>query len=163
MPALPFGGTLHLGRCSADLQVLISGNIVLELVGFEEIFQLLHVALVKPVHLLLGGMQCLLHLDGFPHCKTQRWVVIQSRNHWRHRVFPPQWSSEQINILSPSLSILFLSHRFYDVNNSKILIYQLYSQQAFACIISSVILTILGCQNLLLFLFDCWRNEVQGG
>ena len=81
MPALPFGGAPLLGRCSADLQVLVFGDVVLELVGFEEIFQLLYVALVKPVHLLLGGMRCLLHLDGFPHCKTQRGVVIQSRNH----------------------------------------------------------------------------------
>ena len=41
--------------CSAELQVFVSGNIVLELVGFKEIFQLLHVVLVQPVHLLLGG------------------------------------------------------------------------------------------------------------
>ena len=80
MPGLNFGGAPTLGRCSADLQVLVSGDVVLELVGFEEIFQLLHVALVKPVHLLLGGMWCLLHLDGLPHCKTQRCVVAQSRN-----------------------------------------------------------------------------------
>ena len=52
--------------------MLISGDIVLELVGFKEIFQLIHVALVKPVHLLLGGMWCLLHLNGVPHCKTKK-------------------------------------------------------------------------------------------
>ena len=72
MPALPFGGALRLGRHSADLQLLVSGDIVLELVGFRDIFQLLHVALVQSVHLLLGGTWCLLHLNGLPHCKTQR-------------------------------------------------------------------------------------------
>ena len=81
MPALHFGGAPPLGRCSADLQVLVSRDIVLELVGFEEIFQLLHIELVKPVHLLLGGMWCLLHLDGIPHCKTKRCMVAQSQNH----------------------------------------------------------------------------------
>ena len=71
MPALPFGGAPPLGRHSADLQVLVSGDVVLELMGFEEVFQLLHVALMQPVHLLLGRMWCLLHFDGLPHCKTQ--------------------------------------------------------------------------------------------
>ena len=71
MPALPFEAVPSLGRRSVELQVLVSGDIVLELVGFEEVFQLLHVALVQPVHLLLGGMWCLLHFDGLPHCKTQ--------------------------------------------------------------------------------------------
>ena len=60
--------------------MLVCGDVVLELVGFEEIFQLLHIELVKPVHLLLGRMWCLLHLDGLPHCKTQRCVVAQSQN-----------------------------------------------------------------------------------
>ena len=60
--------------CSAELQVLVSWDVVLELMGFEEVFQLLHVVLVQPVHLLLGGMRYLLHLDGLPHCKTQTWV-----------------------------------------------------------------------------------------
>ena len=81
MPALLFGGAPPLGRHSTDLQMLVSGDVVLELVGFEEVFQLLHVALVQAVHLLLGGMWHLLHLDGLPHCKTQRCVVAQSRNH----------------------------------------------------------------------------------
>ena len=67
MPALPFGGAPPLGRHSADLQVLVSGDVVLELMGFEEVFQLLHVALMQPVHLLLGRMWCLLHFDGLPH------------------------------------------------------------------------------------------------
>ena len=80
MLTLHFGGAPTLGRCSEDLQVLVSGDVVLELVGFEEIFQLLHVALVHPVHLLLEGMCCLLHLDGLPHCKTQRCVMAQSLN-----------------------------------------------------------------------------------
>ena len=72
MPALPFGAAVPLGRYSAELQVLIFWDVVLELVGFEEVAQLLHVALVQPVHLLLGGMWCLRHLDGLSHCKTQR-------------------------------------------------------------------------------------------
>ena len=58
--------------CSAELQVLVFWDIVLELVSCEEVAQLLDVALVQPVHLLLGGMWCLLYLDGLPHCKTQR-------------------------------------------------------------------------------------------
>ena len=58
--------------CSAELQVLVFGDVVLELVGFEEVAQLLQVMLVQPVHLLLGGMWYLRHLDGLPHCKTQR-------------------------------------------------------------------------------------------
>ena len=72
MPALTFGAAPSLGRRSVELQVLVSGDVVLELVGFKEVFQLLYVALVQPVHLLLGGMWCLLHLNGLPHCKTQR-------------------------------------------------------------------------------------------
>ena len=72
MPALPFGAAPPLGKYSVEFQVLVFWDVVLELVGFEEVFQLVHVALVQPVHLLLGGMWCLLHLDGLPHCKTQR-------------------------------------------------------------------------------------------
>ena len=72
MPALPFGTASLLERYSVELQVLVFWDAVLELVGFKEIFQLLHVVLVQSVHLLLGGTWCLLHLDGLPHCKTQR-------------------------------------------------------------------------------------------
>ena len=72
MPVLSFREAPPLGRCSTEFQVLVYGDIVLELVGFEEIFQLLHVALMEPVHLLLGAMRCLLHLSGLLHCKTQR-------------------------------------------------------------------------------------------
>ena len=57
--------------CSAELQVLVFWDIVLELVSCEEVAQLLDVALVQPVHFLLGGMGCLLHFDRLPHCKTQ--------------------------------------------------------------------------------------------
>ena len=96
MPALPFGAAVPLGRYSAELQVLVFWDVVLELVGFEEVAQLLHVALVQPVHLLLGGMWCLRHLDGLSHCKTQRWVVAQSRNYWGFWIpwgrTPCQWS-----------------------------------------------------------------------
>ena len=71
MPALPFGTAAPLERYSAELQVLVFWDIVLELVSCEEVAQLLDVALVQPVHLLLGGMGCLLHFDWLPHCKTQ--------------------------------------------------------------------------------------------
>lgn len=53
MSALPFGGCPPLGRGSAELQVSVGGDIVLELVGFEEVAQLLDVVLVQCVHLLL--------------------------------------------------------------------------------------------------------------
>jgi hypothetical protein len=58
----PLGGLLlpqHLlgapeyWRCSAELQVLVNGDVELELVGLEEVVQLLHIALVHLVHLLL--------------------------------------------------------------------------------------------------------------
>ena len=71
MPALPFGTASLLERYSVELQVLVFWDAVLELVGFKEVAQLPDVALVQPVHLLLGGMWCLLHFDGLPHCKTQ--------------------------------------------------------------------------------------------
>ena len=71
MPALPFGTAAPLERYSAELQVLVFWDIVLELVSCEEVAQLLDVALVQPVHFLLGGMGCLLHFDRLPHCKTQ--------------------------------------------------------------------------------------------
>ena len=128
MLTLHFGGAPTLGRCSADLQVLVSRDVVLELVGFKEIFQLLNVALVHPVHLLLGGMWCLLHLDGLPNCKTQRWVVAQSRNYEGAGtlLFPLQWLSEQVSTGTPSLSILFCVTKM--LGKFKILIYQQYSQ-----------------------------------
>ena len=80
MPVLPVGGAPPLGRHSAELQVLVYGDIVLELVGFEEVFQLFHVALVQPVHLLLGGMQCFCTSMDFPTVRHrgERWL---SRNH----------------------------------------------------------------------------------
>ena len=91
---------------SAELQVLVSGDVVLELVGFKEVFQFLHVALVQPVHLLLGGMRYLLHLDGLPHCKTQMWV-----NHWSPRIpwarTPCQWSHLLEGACTASLPVVF--------------------------------------------------------
>lgn len=68
-------------RRSAELQVLISGDVVLELVGLKEVAQLLEVALVQLVHFLLRGMQRLLHLDGLAHCKAQKRAAAQSGNH----------------------------------------------------------------------------------
>ena len=71
MPAPPFGAAPPLGRHSAELQVLVRGDVVLELVGFKEVAQLMDVVLVQLVHLLPRGLHYLLHLDGLPHCKTE--------------------------------------------------------------------------------------------
>lgn len=49
----PLGQPLPLGRRSAELQVLVLGDVVLELVGFKELAQLIDVVLVQLVHLLL--------------------------------------------------------------------------------------------------------------
>lgn len=76
--------------------MLVLGDVVLELVGFEEVAQLIDVVLVQLVHLLLRGLWDLLHLDGLPHCKTQRRVAGQSRGPWGRKV-----------LLLPSLSNLF--------------------------------------------------------
>lgn len=71
MPALPFGTAAPLERYSAELQVGL-WDIVLELVSCKEVSQLLDVALVQPVHLLLGGIVVnSLHFDRLPHCKTE--------------------------------------------------------------------------------------------
>lgn len=49
----PQGQPCPPGRPSAELQMLVHRDIVLELVGFEEITQFLDIALMQLVHLLL--------------------------------------------------------------------------------------------------------------
>ena len=66
MPTLPFGTAPLLERYSVELQVLVVWDAVLELVGFEEVAQLPDVALVQPVHLLLGGCGVFCTSMGFP-------------------------------------------------------------------------------------------------
>lgn len=86
--------------------MLVLGDVVLEFMGFEEVAQLTDVVLVQLVHLLLRGLCYLLHLDGLPHCKTQRWAVAQDRGPWDR--CPLQWSSLQESTLTaiPSNPIL---------------------------------------------------------
>lgn len=88
-------------RDSAELQVLVSGDVELELVGIKEVAQLLDIALVQPVHFLLRGVQCLLHLDGLSHCKAERRAVVQHGSRWVTGAHP-----RRKELFLPSLPVL---------------------------------------------------------
>ena len=81
MTVLPCGGAPPLGGFQQISECWSLGTLYLSLWSSKRFFQLFDVALVKPVHLLLGAIWCLLHLDGLPHCKKQKCVVAQSQNH----------------------------------------------------------------------------------
>lgn len=99
--------------------MLVRGDVVLELVGFKEAAQLVDVALVQLVHLLLRGLWSLLHLDGLPHCKTQRGAVGQSRGPWGREVLLLLFLSTLFQVMNPkTLEQLQDSLRYNDNTTS---------------------------------------------
>ena len=91
-----FWRSLSSGWHLADLHVLVSGGIVLELVGFEEIFQLLHVAQCSLSTSSWEGCSVFCTSMGFPTARLRGewWLRAGTTESAGTLVFPLQWSSE---------------------------------------------------------------------
>ena len=108
IPALHFGSTPPLGAFQQISECWSLGTLSLSLWD-QEIFQLFHVALVKPVQSSREGCGVFCTSMGFP-IERQRgvcWLRARTTEYTGTLFFPLQWSSKKVSTRNPSLSVLF--------------------------------------------------------